>query len=132
MEEAFEFYKSVFGTDYIGGIMRMGGLPPQEGMPLMSDDVKNKIMNMQLPIIGDHILLGTDALEAYGSRLVAGNNIHIVLRHDSRGEADALFAGLNAGREFEIPMTDQFWGDYCGAFTDKFGVGWMIDYAPGR
>ncbi|MCC6945880.1 MAG: VOC family protein [Thermomicrobiales bacterium] len=131
-EQAFEFYKSVFGTDYIGGIMRMGDLPAQEGMPPMPDDVKNKIMNVQLPILGGHILMGTDVLEGYGSRLVTGNNVHIVLRPDTREEADALFVALSAGGEVGMPMTDQFWGDYYGAFTDKFGIGWMIDHQPGQ
>ncbi len=129
-EEAFEFYKSVFGTNYIGGIMRMGDLPAQEGMLAMSDDVKNKIMNVQLPILGGHILLGTDTLEAYGQRLVVGNNVHLVLRPDSREEADALFAALSAGGEIEMPMADQFWGDYYGSLTDKFGIGWMIAHTP--
>jgi len=131
-EEAFEFYKSVFGTDYIGSIMRMGDLPAQEGMPPVPDDVKSKIMNIQLPILGGHILLGTDVLEAFGPKLVAGNNVHIVLRPDSREDADALFAALSAGGEVGMPMTDQFWGDYYGEFTDKFGIGWMIDHTPGQ
>ncbi len=127
--EAFAFYKSVFGTEYIGEIMRMGDIPPQEGMPPIPDEAKDRIMNVQLPILGGHILLGTDVLEAYGHELVMGDNVHIVLRPDSREEADALFAALSEGGTVSMPMTDQFWGDYYGAFTDRFGVNWMINYS---
>lgn len=128
-EEAFEFYKSVFGTDYIGGIFRMGDLPAQEGMPPVPDDIKNMVMNVQLPILAGHILLGTDTVAEWGHNLVEGNNVSIMLRPDTREEADSLFAALSVDGSVQMPMSDQFWGDYYGAFTDKFGIQWMIAVA---
>ena len=130
-EAAFEFYKSVFGTDYIGGIMRMRDIPSGESMPPVADEDRNKVMNVQLPILGGHVLLGTDVLDAYGAALVEGNNVHIVLRPDSRADADALFAALSDQGHVSMPMEDQFWGAYYGAFTDKFGIGWMINCLAG-
>jgi PhnB protein len=129
-EEAFEFYKSVFGTEYIGGVVRMGDLPPQEGMPPIPDHLKNLVMNVQLPILGGHILLGTDAVEDMGHPLRPGNNVYIVLHTDSREEADRLFAALSEGGKVQMPMADQFWGDYFGDCVDKFGTQWMISYTP--
>ena len=123
--EAFEFYKSVFGTDYVGPVVRMGDVQG-EGMPPAGDDTKDLIMNIQLPTLGSHLLMGTDTVGEWGDGLVVGNNISIMLHADSREQADTLFANLSAGGQVEMPMQDQFWGDYYGSFKDKFGVPWMI------
>lgn len=123
--EAFEFYKSVFGTDYVGPVVRMGDVQG-EGMPPASDDTKDLIMNIQLPTLGGHLLMGTDTVGEWGDALVVGNNISIMLHADSRDQADDLFAALSAGGQVEMAMEDQFWGDYYGSFKDKFGVPWMI------
>lgn len=125
-EEAFNFYKSVFGTEFIG-IMRHRDVPVPEGQPGPSDDIKDLIINVALPILGGHILMGTDAPEEAGFKLTQGNNVHICLMPDTREEADRLFAALSEGGEVEMPMQDMFWGDYYGSFTDKFGVHWMIN-----
>lgn len=126
-EAAFEFYKSVFGTDYLVPISRLGDAPAQEGKPPLSTADKNLVMNVALPITGGHVLMGTDAPESMGFTVTKGNNVYIMLQPDTRVEADRLFAGLSAGGTVEMGMQDMFWGDYYGSFTDKFGVQWMIN-----
>lgn len=128
-EEAFEFYKSVFGTDYIGNIFRMGDMPAEEGAPPMANHLKNLVMNVQLPILGGHILMGTDNVAEWGHETKRGNAMYIVLQPDSRAEADRLFAALSNGGTVQMPMADQFWGDYFGDCIDQFGVQWMISHS---
>ncbi len=127
-EEAFNFYKSVFGTEFIDGIARFGDVPVQEGQPEMSDDDKQLVMNVQLPILGGHLLMGTDAPESMGFQLNQGNNVYICLDPDTRAEADRLFAALAEGGTVEAPLEDAFWGDYFGSLIDKYGVRWMVNY----
>lgn len=127
-EEAFNFYKSVFGGEFIGGINRMSDAPQQDGSPLKDED-KNLIMHIELSILGGHVLMGTDASESMGFATKFGNNIYINLEPDTREEADRLFNALSAGGTVEMPMADMFWGAYFGSFTDKFGVGWMVNCA---
>ena len=127
-EEAFNFYKSVFGTEFTGEIMRYGDVPVPEGQPAPSDEDKQLVMNVALPILGGHLLMGTDAPESVmGKKLSQGNNVYISLHPDTRGEADTLFAALSAGGDAQIPMQEMFWGDYFGTLIDKFGVHWMIN-----
>ncbi len=128
-EAAFTFYKSVFGTEFVDGIVRFSDIPPMEGQPGTSDDDKNLIMNVQLPILGGHLLMGTDAPESMGFTLNQGNNVYISLHPDSRDEADTLFAALSEGGTIEMPMEDQFWGDYFGSVIDKFGTRWMVNHS---
>jgi PhnB protein len=128
-EEAFNFYKSVFGGDFQDGkIHRFGEIPPMEGAPPMADADKNLVMHIALPILGGHLLMGTDAPESMGFKVNKGNNVHISLHPDSKKEADELFSKLSAGGEVEMPMADMFWGDYFGSVKDKFGIHWMINY----
>ncbi|MDQ3044199.1 MAG: VOC family protein [Chloroflexota bacterium] len=126
-EEAFNFYKSVFGTEFVGDITRYSDAPAMEGQPEASEADKNLVMNVQLPILGGHLLMGTDAPESMGMKLNQGNNVYITLQPDSRAESDKLFAALSAGGKVEMAMEEQFWGDYFGSFIDKFGVQWMIN-----
>jgi len=126
-EEAFNFYKSVFGTEFVGEIARFRDVPPQEGQPPMSEDDKHLVMNVQLPILGGHLLMGTDAPESMGFKLNQGNNVYICLDPDTRAEADTLFAALSDGGNVEMPPQEMFWGDYFGSLVDKFGVNWMIN-----
>ena len=126
-EDAFNFYKSVFGTEFIGGIARFGDFPAQEGQPAMSDDDKRLVMNVQLPILGGHLLMGTDVPESMGFQLNQGNNVYICLDPDTRAEADTLFAKLSEGGKVEDPLQEMFWGDYFGSLVDKFGVQWMFN-----
>jgi PhnB protein len=126
-EEAFNFYKGVFGTDFAGEIQRMGDVPPQEGMPPVSDEDKKLVMHVALPILGGHVLMGTDAPESMGFKLNQGNSVYINLAPDTRAEADRLFKALSAGGEVEMELAEQFWGDYFGSCADKFGVHWMVN-----
>ncbi len=126
-EAAFNFYKSVFGTEFEGGINRFGDMPPQEGMPPLPDEAKNLVLHVSLPISDGYKLMGSDAPEQMGCKVSMGNNMYISLDVDSRQEADRLFQSLSAGGAIEMPLTDMFWGAYWGSFTDKFGVKWMIN-----
>ena len=127
-EEAFNFYKSVFGTEFEDGkVNRMGEVPPQEGQPELSEEDKNLVMHVQLPILGGHMLMGTDAPESMGFKLNQGNNLYINLEPDTRTETDELFKALGEGGKVEMAMQEMFWGDYFGSLTDKFGVGWMFN-----
>ncbi|MDQ3442030.1 MAG: VOC family protein [Chloroflexota bacterium] len=125
-EAAFTFYRSVFGMEFVGGIARMSDAPPQEGQPDLSDADKQFVMNVQLPILGGHLLMGSDATESMGMTVIQGNNVYINLQPDTREEADALFAALSAGGTVQMPMMEMFWGDYFGSLVDKFGAQWMI------
>lgn len=128
-EKAFNFYKSVFGGEFVDGkINRFKDIPPQEGMPPLAEEDLNLVMHVALPIIGGHLLMGTDAPESMGFNVVQGNNVYIALHTDSRADADTLFNKLSDQGVVEMPMQDMFWGDYYGSLTDKFGVHWMINH----
>lgn len=127
-EEAFNFYRQVFGTDFVGKINRFSDNPKESTKPLNDED-KNLIMHVALPILGGHVLMGTDAPESMGFKVVAGNNVYIMLEPDSKSEADRLYAALSEGGVVEMSMKDMFWGDYYGSFKDKFGVQWMLNVA---
>lgn len=127
-EEAFNFYKIVFNTEFTApGIRRLGDVPPQEGMPLMGDDIKKLVMHVELPITGGHILMGTDAPEQMGFKVNFGNNIHINLEPDTRAETKRLFDALSKDGKVEMELQDMFWGAYYGSCRDKYGVQWMFN-----
>ena len=128
-EEAFIFYKSVFKTDFIGkGIQRFGDIPADAGHPPVSNTIKNMVLHVELPIVGGHILMGTDAPKEMGFTLKQGNNMHICLEPETREEADRLFNELSAEGNVTMPMADMFFGAYFGEFSDKYGINWMINY----
>lgn len=126
-EKAFEFYRTVFGGEFTGGISRFGEAPPQEGFPPLAEEDKNLVMHVALPILGGVVLMGTDAPESMGLHVKLGNNVYVSLHPDTRAEADRLFKELSVGGKVEMPMADMFWGAYYGSFTDQFGVQWMIN-----
>jgi PhnB protein len=128
-EEAFNFYKSVFQTELVTPIHRMGDVPPWPGMPELTAAEKNMIMHIQLPLLGGHTLMGTDTLESMGHKLVFGTNTSINLEPDTRAETERLFKGLSAGGTVTNELQDMFWGDYFGCLTDKYGVQWMFNCA---
>lgn len=129
-EEAFNFYKSVFGGQFSeGGIMRFGDIPPQDGMPPLAESDKNLVMHIELPILGGHMLMGTDAPESMGFHLNMGNNVNINLEPDTRAETKELFDALSKDGQVTMELQDMFWGDYFGSCTDKFGVNWMFNCA---
>jgi len=123
-EEAFNFYKSVFGGEF-SAVIRFKDMP-MEGQKLSKED-ENRIMHIGLPV-GQDMLMATDALESMGFKVVQGNNSYIMIQVDTKQEADRIFNALSAGGKVEMAMADQPWGDYYGSFWDKFGVGWMVDY----
>ena len=123
-EEAFLFYKSVFGGEfpYIG---KYKDAPAEEGEGL-SEEALNRIMHVSLPI-GNTILMGSDSHPRYGD-VGFGDNFSISINTESTEEADRIFNGLSAGGKVEMPMNKTFWGAYFGMFKDKFGVNWMVNF----
>ena len=127
-EAAFTFYRSVFGTDFAGPVSRFKDMPPQPpGQPSLPDADKDLVMHVALPILGGHVLMGSDAPESMGFTVKPGNNVYINLEPDSRAETDRLFAALSSGGKVEMPMQEMFWGGYFGSIVDKFGVQWMFN-----
>jgi PhnB protein len=127
-EAAFNFYRSVFGGEFGGqGIMRMGDIPPQDGMPPLAEGDKKLVMHVELAITAGHKLMGTDAPESMGFKLNKGNNVYINLGLDTRKETKKLFDALSKGGVVTMELQDMFWGDYFGSCRDKFGVEWMFN-----
>ncbi|MCC8410976.1 VOC family protein [Mucilaginibacter sp. UR6-1] len=136
-EEAFNFYKSVFGGEFIT-VMRFGDMPDAgNGCADMSakvqntptSNISNMIMHIALPL-GNNILMGTDAPEAMGFKLVTGNNTYISINTDSKEETDSIFKNLSEGGVVQMQPEQMFWGDYYCSFIDKFGIQWMLSYNP--
>ena len=128
-EEAFNFYKSVFGGEFSGGrIARFRDIPAQDGMPSIPDADKDLVMHIELPIMGGHKLMGTDAPESMGFNMNCGNNVHINLEPDTRAETKKLFDALSAGGKITMELQDTFWGARFGMLIDKFGINWMFNH----
>ena len=131
-EAAFEFYKSLFGGEFQGGgFSRFKDVPPQDGMPPLSDADKNLVMHVALPILDGHMLMGCDAPASMGFVVKPGNNVHISLAPTTRGETERLFNALFQGGSVEMPLAEMFWGAYFGSCTDQFGVCWMFNCESG-
>jgi PhnB protein len=126
-EEAFLFYQSVFGGEfpYVGKFSDMPG--DAEGAESISEEDKNRIMHISLPIGKDSILMGSDSNAASGA-VAFGANVSISINAESKQEADKLFDGLSAGGNPFMPMSQTFWGAYFGMFVDKFGIHWMVNF----
>ena len=125
-EEAFNCYKSVFGTEWSAPVMRMGDLPQQEGMPTLSDAEKKMVMHVALPILGGTNIMGTNMLESMGHKLIIGNNTTISLEPDTKEEADRIYRALSEGATDCVAPHDEFWG-YWGVCLDRFGIRWMFN-----
>jgi PhnB protein len=123
-EDAFRFYQTVFGgelqivrfRDFNGNAMRV----PEQYL--------DKIAHAALALVGDNMLMGTDTLESFGQKLTSGNNFHITLETESAQEAEKLFNALSGGGEIAMPLAQTEWAEKYGICTDKFGVGWMVNY----
>ena len=126
-EAAFVFYKGVFGTEFSGPIARFRDIPPQPGQPPLPERDGDLVMHIALPILGGHVLMGTDAPDSMGFNLRQGNNVHINLEPDTRSETNRLFRLLAEGGKVETPLQEMYWGGYFGNLTDKFGVQWMFN-----
>ena len=125
-EEAFTFYKSVFGGEF-AMVLRMNDLPSLENL---SEKDANKIMHIALPIGKSNVLMGNDVPEIMGRVNENENRSKISISAESKEEADKLFDGLSAGGAIEMPIGDSPWGSYFGIFRDKFGIEWMVDFDP--
>jgi PhnB protein len=125
-EEAFNFYRSVFKTDWAAPVMRMKDIPPRPGMPPLSEKDANSVMHVSLPILGGTNIMGTDLLESMGHKLIEGNNVTISLEPDTKDEADNLFNALSQGGSEIAAMRQEFWG-YWGCCKDRFGIRWMFN-----
>jgi PhnB protein len=125
-EEAFNFYKSVFGGefDYIG---KFKDMPPAENCPPPSAEEGERIMHVSLPISKETVLMGSDSTSFSGD-VTFGNNFSVSINAASKDEANRLFNGLSQGGKVIMPMDNTFWGAYFGMFTDQFGVNWMVNF----
>lgn len=126
-EEIFRFYQSVFGTEFIDGILHYGDMPPVDNRPPIPETVKPMVMHIALPLPGGTVLMGSDAPEMMGYSIIQGNNVRITLDPDSRAEADRLFKALSEGGSVIMALVDTFWGAYHGSLTDQYGIHWMIN-----
>jgi PhnB protein len=127
-EEAFNFYKTVFETEFVQPIMRMNSAPPIPGMPALSEEDANKVMHIALPILGGTLIMGNDMLESMGHKIRIGNNTTINLEPDSKEETERLFKLLSEGCSDLAPLQEQFWGAYWGCCLDRFGIRWMFNF----
>jgi PhnB protein len=125
-EEAFRFYEKVLGGK-LTEIYRFGIMPPQEGFELTAEQ-KNRVMHVALQLPDGQMIMGSDMLPGMGPKRVEGNNFSMSVHPTSRQEADRIFGALAEGGTVMMPMADQFWGDYFGSLTDRFGVNWMVNY----
>lgn len=126
-EEAFNLYKSVLGGEY-AAFSRFGEMPPQEGMPPLPEEHKNRVMHVSLPVSKETVLMGSDTGGEWASNHVVGNNFSVSIGTDSKEEADRIFAALSADGQATMPMDNTFWGSYFGMLTDKFGINWMVSF----
>lgn len=124
-EEAFVFYKSVFGGEFTT-FQRFKDVADLPGKDAMSAGDLEKLMHVALRI-GENTLMGTDALTSMGQTLTMGNNVSLSLHPETKEEADRIFAALGEGGTVTMPLQDMFWGAYYGMLTDRFGVQWMIN-----
>lgn len=123
-EEAFTFYKSVFGGDF-PFVGRYKDMPDAGNLP---ESEKEKIMHMSLPISKETVLMGSDSSDAFGHATKIGNNISISINTETEDEARRLFDGLSTGGTITMPMEKTFWGAFFGMFIDKFGINWMVNH----
>lgn len=127
-EEAMNFYKSVFKTEFVNGIQRFSDLPADPAQPPLSPQVKKLVLHVELPLLQGHLLMATDAPKEMGFTVTQGNNMHINIEPATREEAHRLFHALSAKGNITMPLQDMPWGAYFGSFTDRFGINWMITF----
>ncbi len=125
-EEAFNFYKKVFNSEFSSPMMKMKDAPPHPDAPKIPENELNCVMHVSMPILGGTEIMGTDFLESMGHKIVVGNNTTISLGPDTREEADRLYNLLSEGGSDKAPMRQEFWG-YWGCCLDKYGIRWMFN-----
>jgi PhnB protein len=128
-EQAFNFYRKVFGGDFTRPPQRFDQVPAAPGQPPLAEADKQLVMHVELAILGGHVLMGTDAPESMGFTVTPGNNMYINLEPDTRAMTKRLFEALSSEGKVEAPLREMFWGGYYGSLTDRFGVRWMFNCA---
>ena len=128
-EEAFTFYRSIFGGEF-AKVIRFKDIASPE-FPVAEKD-ENKIMLIALPIGKSNVLMANDVPEIMGQVNENENRSKISVSTESKEEADKLFNGLSAGGKVEVPMDDSSWGSYFGMFRDKYGIEWIIEFSPNK
>lgn len=126
-EEAFLFYRDVFGTEFEGPITRLGDSPEQPGSRPLTAVEKAMVIHIVLPIVGGHLIMGADVPETLGYRMVAGDNVNLNLEPDTVAEAERLFKALSTGGKVETSFQKMFWGAWYASFTDRYGIHWMVN-----
>ena len=125
-EQAFRLYEKVLGGK-LSDFYRFGAMP-QDGSFELTPEQKNLVMHVGLELPGGQMIMGSDMLPGMGPTRVEGNNYSISVHPDTKQEADRIFNALAEGGAVTMPIADQFWGDYFGSLTDRFGVNWMVNY----
>lgn len=129
-EKAFEFYKSVFKTNYAHEIKRFAEMPEQPDAKPLPENVKNMVMHVELPLFAGVSLFGSDAPKELGFEVKQGNNVYIFLEPETKEETDRIFKELSEGGKIEMPLQSTFWGGYFGSLVDKFGIQWSLQFTP--
>jgi len=125
-EEAFNFYRSVFGGEF-NHIGRFKEMPPQPGQPPIPEELAEKIMHISLPISKETILMGSDVGGEWSKDFQQGNNFTISANTDNTDEATRIFNALAEGGTVKMPLAKTFWESYFGMLTDRFGINWMVN-----
>lgn len=126
-EEAFNFYKSVFGGEF-DAFLRYREMCDDSGLGRLSEDEKEKIMHVALPIGKENVLMGADTLKSMCQEINTGNNFSISISTASREETERIFNGLSEGGKITMPLAKTFWSEYFGMCSDKFGTLWMVNF----
>jgi PhnB protein len=127
-EEAFNFYRSVLGGEF-SMFQRFKDMPEMPGAPKVDTRDKNKILHVSLALKNGVVIMGSDALESHGQKVIFGNSMHISIDAESEAEAEKLFKGLSSGGKITMPLQKMFWGALYASFADKYGINWMISYS---
>jgi PhnB protein len=126
-EEAMRFYEKALGGK-LTEIHRFGSMPQQDGFELTPEQ-KTLVMHVGLELPDGQMIMASDMIAGMGPKRVEGNNISISVHPGSKQEADRIFAALAQGGTITMPIANQFWGDYFGSLTDRFGINWMVNYS---
>ncbi|WP_062519051.1 VOC family protein [Demequina silvatica] len=125
-EEAFGFYREVFGGDFAAPLQRIGEVPQPPGVPPLSDEEADRVMHVALETVGGHLIHGTDIVPSMGHVLVNGNAISINLELDDEDDLRDIWGRLSAGADIEMEPTPMFWGQLFASFEDRYGIRWMM------
>jgi len=127
-EEAMKFYEKCLGGK-LSEVHRFGSMPGADQHP---EAVRNRVMHVALELPQGFMIMASDTMDGMGPPYVAGTNLTVSIHPSSKQEADRVFAALSAGAEVTMPLADQFWGDYYGSLTDRFGIQWMVNFHAGN